>query len=89
MIEPTDEMVERAGAAMFGERPLNPIRRKHLSEVVAAVLAIVERDYDVRERSAIPAFCGAVHPHAPYDCERPPGHSDQHMTFSGPVIAWH
>ena len=43
-IEITDEMIERAGAAMFGERPLNPIRRKHLRGVVAAVLALVERN---------------------------------------------
>lgn len=44
VIEPTDEMIERAGRAMFGERPLNPIRRRHLGLVVAAVLAVAERN---------------------------------------------
>jgi hypothetical protein len=50
MIEVTDEMIERAGRALFGERPLNPVRRSHLGDVVAAVLAIVERDYRVEPR---------------------------------------
>lgn len=77
MIEPTDEMY-----AAF----------EHVSCIpdgVTAVLAIVERDYDVRERSAIPAVCGSVHPHGAYDCERPPGHSAQHLSWrAGPVIVW-
>lgn len=48
VIDPTDEMMERAWLAMFGERPPNPILRKHLRDAAVAVLAIVERDRDAR-----------------------------------------
>lgn len=44
MIEPTDEMVDAAGRAILGERPINPVNRKTLRAAVTAVLALVERD---------------------------------------------
>lgn len=44
MIEPTGEMVDAAGRAILGERPINPVNRKALRAAAAAVLALVERD---------------------------------------------
>lgn len=86
MIEPTAEMVVAAITALR-ETVLDD--EVTVARAIAeAVLAIVERDHDVRDRVAVPAVCGAVHPTAPYDCERPPGHSERHLSFSGPVIVW-
>lgn len=81
MTEPTDEMIEQAGRALFGERPLNPTRRRQLRDVVAAVLAIVERNYDVR--------CGAVCDRYFGRCAAKPGHDGEHHNIDGDsVVFW-
>lgn len=76
MIEPTDEMIADAAreVGIFGHVLSESQQRK----VVAAVLAIIERDYE-RRRCDNPSWTG-------HRCTKPQGHPDSHYhRFSGTV----
>lgn len=57
MIEPTDEMVRAFSDADFSECGNADWEDEHVRIGLAAVLAIVERDYDVRRRNDWPIDC--------------------------------
>lgn len=93
MIEVTDEMVTAwrdgmtaaAAEAVRKDAPLTATRDIARAGL-AAVLALVERDYDVAER--VQTRCGAGGPRWAH-CQRGPEHPGQHA-HSGPdgVVKW-
>jgi hypothetical protein len=85
VIEPTEEMVTAAAEVAEDEmirrlgRDLGTIHRDDIIRaILAAVLAIVERDYE-RRRCDDPSWAG-------HRCTKPQGHPDgHHHRFSGTV----
>lgn len=78
MIEATNEMVSEAVNAAGGKGGVLWI--DEALAVVAAVLAIVERDYVVRPRTVVslkPKPCGSSRWGMP--CDRPDGHPGNHL----------
>ena len=87
MIEPTDEMVQLA-LDVFLATPTGSIAQidAGMSEALAAVLAIVERDYHVRER--IQTRCGVPGPDG-LACQRSPDHGTNHAASDGNgLVQW-
>lgn len=84
MIEPTDEM----GDALLRALPDEPHwgwKAEDAKTWLADVLAIIERDYDVR--------CGAVCPpereYGELRCSRLPSHSGEHRWFGDDIaVSW-
>lgn len=74
MIEPTDEMYEAFELAAWPKPDSETI---HIREGLAAVLAIVERDYEPR-RCDKRAWAGQV-------CVKPRGHESGHESRGGVV----
>lgn len=87
MIEPTDEMAEVGWAALpVSAQESGEIDLDDMKAVLAAVLAIVERDYSVGKR--IPLRCGV----AGFDgitCQRSPDHGGHHAwSLDGELVKW-
>jgi hypothetical protein len=89
MIKPTDEMHDAFWAAH--DDPGDGGTERGLT----AVLAIVERDYDVTPKPRGPGYCGAAGPDG-LTCQRAPGHkpfldeTDHHAanTATGELVRW-
>lgn len=92
MIEPADEMRmvayrdAREWAAAHGHQQPDD---RMINDVLTAVLAIVERDYDVRHRSAAMPPCGAPGPDGLLCAFNPHGRGyHAALTTSGEVVRW-
>ena len=84
MIEPTDEMIAAFDRAVdeklsYLHRPQAEVLRVGL----AAVFALVERNYDVRQ-----ARCDDLDPNYQGYCERLRGHTGQHEAEVTKVVRW-
>lgn len=83
MIEPTDEMVQLA-LDIFLATPADNIASidAGMSNALAAVLALVERDYSVF------AHCEEPHPTEPTVCELARGHKGGHTATVERALDW-
>lgn len=84
MIEPTDETRETFARAMEADDGTAEGGERALLSGLAAVLALVERDYDVQ-----PATCDVMNRGAPGAyCELPRGHDGKHSATVARAVDW-
>lgn len=86
MIEPTDEMVHLAVDKFLNHPEMNNIGEidAAMRDTLAAVLAIVERDYSLRA-----ALCDQPCPTEDLAyCELPRGHSGTHASTVEKAVHW-